>query len=281
MPLKAIYENKSDIPEAHVELFTEREGKWELTGVEGIKTQGDVDRVQDTLRKVRIDLTEANTKLGKFKDLDAEEVFKLKDENEELKAQLEAGGGKIDDEKVQALVTSRVNREIAPIKRERDTLLEEKTTLTGQVGELQTSITTGKIRSAIQDFAGKAGVVPTAIGDVVARSLLLFEVAEDKVVTRDNVGVTPGQLPDVWLADQKEKSPHWWPMSQGGGATGRTGGVNGGNNPSSAKNWNMTEQGRYVKEHGMEKAKQMAQNAGTTVGGAKPAQQFFAIDTAV
>ncbi len=274
MPLKAIYENKSDVPEVHLELFTERDGKWELTGVEGMKTQGDVDRVQDTLRKVRTDLTEANTKLGKFKDLDAEEVFKLKDENEELKAQVEAGGGKIDDEKVQALVTSRVNREIAPIKRERDTLLEAKTTLTGKVGELETSITTGKIRSVIQDFAGKAGIVPTAVGDVVARAHLLFEVtADNQLVTKDNVGVTPGQAPDVWLTDQKEKSPHWWAASQGGGARGGTGGTGGGNNPWSGVEgvWNMTNQGRYLKEHGPEKAAQMAKNAGTTVGGPRPA----------
>ena len=49
--LKTIYDNEADIPEGFAALYTEKNGKWELTGVQGVKTQLDVDRVQEALRK--------------------------------------------------------------------------------------------------------------------------------------------------------------------------------------------------------------------------------------
>jgi hypothetical protein len=44
----------------------------------------------------------------------------------------------------------------------------------------------------------------------------------------------------------------------------------GGTNPWSLDGWNMTKQGQYVRENGVEKAEQMAKSAGTTLGGPKP-----------
>ena len=35
--LKTIYDNEEDIPEGFKELYTEKNGKWELTGVQGVK----------------------------------------------------------------------------------------------------------------------------------------------------------------------------------------------------------------------------------------------------
>jgi len=75
----------------------------------------------------------------------------------------------------------------------------------------------------------------------------------------------------VFLTEMQDKRPHWWPKSVGGGAGGSGNGFGGAANPWTAENWNMTQQGAYVKENGMDKATQMAKAAGTTVGGMKPA----------
>lgn len=99
----------------------------------------------------------------------------------------------------------------------------------------------------------------------------VFEVDDEgNVTTKDGVGVTPGIAADVWLTEMQDKRPHWWPQSQGGGAGGSGGGGAGGKNPFSAEGWNLTEQGRLVREN-PEKADQMAKAAGTTVGGGRPA----------
>ena len=53
-------------------------------------------------------------------------------------------------------------------------------------------------------------------------------------ITRDNVGVTPGIDPAVWLSEIQAKRPHWWGEMVGTGA------------------------------------EQMAKSAGTFIGGGKP-----------
>ncbi|QFR59625.1 hypothetical protein P6F33_gp24 [Pseudomonas phage Quinobequin-P09] len=98
----------------------------------------------------------------------------------------------------------------------------------------------------------------------------MLEVNEEgKVVTRDGVGVTPGIDATVWLTEMQSKKTHWWGPSQGGGAGGNRSGSGGGANPWSADGWNMTEQGRILKEN-RSRAEQMAKSAGTTIGGPRP-----------
>ena len=53
MALKAIYERAEEIPEAYRALFTERDGRYELTGVAGMKTEADVARLRKSLTDER------------------------------------------------------------------------------------------------------------------------------------------------------------------------------------------------------------------------------------
>ena len=121
-------------------------------------------------------------------------------------------------------------------------------------------------------FAKDIGLLPEALDDALLLGERVFEVTEDgKVLTRDNVGTTPGIDPKTWLNDLREKRRHWWPGSVGGNARGAGGGGGAsGDNPWSYEGWNMTKQGQFLKEHGSEKAERMAKAAGTTVGGKKP-----------
>lgn len=274
MALKAVYDKLDSVPENFRELYTERDGKWELTGVEGVKTQSDVDRVSEALRKEKDDHKKTKDALKAFGDMDPVKTAEDLDELEELRVRVEANGkGGIDDDKLQKLVDQRVARERAPIERENKKLRDENVKLAETNTGLSKTITTGKIDAEIRKAAEAAKVVPTAVDDLVVIGRGIFEVTDDgAVVTRDGVGVTPGIGVDVYLTDMKERRPHWWPTSKGGGAggNGRDGGGGGGSNPWSKDHWNMTEQGRVLREQGRDKADQLARSAGSKIGATGP-----------
>lgn len=269
MALKAVYEKIDDIPEPHRELYTERNGKLELTGIEGVKTQADIDRLTVSLGKERelLKTTKATADsyaaLGKIEDLQA----KL-DRIEELEA---AAAGKLDDEAINKLVDGRLKSKLAPVER-------EKGQLATQLAEAQTKLQTFEARErqrTVHDAMRAAAVTSKihehALEDVLLLAERVFEIDEaGKVVVKDNVGFTPGISAEVWLTEIQPKRPHWWPPSQGGGGRGNGGGNGaGGNNPWAADSWNMTEQGRIVRENPA-RAKQLAEVAGTSVGGLRP-----------
>jgi len=90
-------------------------------------------------------------------------------------------------------------------------------------------------------------------------------------VAKENArGVEAGITPDIWLTDMKEKRPHWWPTSQGGGAGGGAGGSGGGSNPWGAKSWDLDAQGAMVRQD-RAKAERMAKAAGSKIGAIAPA----------
>jgi hypothetical protein len=270
MALKAIYDTKDEIPEAHIELFSERGGKWELTGVEGVKTQADVDRLSTSLTNERTEHKKTKDKLAgwaAFGDK-PDEVRARLDRVEELELLVD---GKGDQTKVDQLVEARLKQRIAPVERERDELKTKVNDLTTLISGFENEKKTNTIHGEIRKAAKKVGLLDGAIEDAILHGERVLELdATGKVVTKDGVGVTPGLAPDVWLGDLKQTRTHWWGETVGGGGKGGGGGGKG-PNPWSADGWNMTQQGAYIKEHGRAKADQMAKLAGTTVGGQRPA----------
>jgi hypothetical protein len=282
MKLKTVYANAEDIPEGYADLYTERNGQFELTGIEGVKTQTDVDRVTESLRKERNDHKQTKEKFAAFSELDPEEVHtklenydSLVEQNEALKA-----GGQFDEEKAEPIIQARVKQAIGPLEREkaslqkqiveRDRKLQEKD---GEVVNLRTTIVTDKVERSLREAAADAKVLGPAVSDVVLNGQRVFELTEDdRVITRDLPGVTPGLTPKEWLKDKQETSPHWWPLSAGGGSRGGGPGGNfsGAQNPWSAAGWNITKQGAYIREHGEAKASQLAESAGSKIGATKP-----------
>jgi hypothetical protein len=273
MALKAIYEKEDDVPEAVREHYAEKGGKWELQA-EGMKTQADVDRVKSALDKEKKEHKDTKDKFKAFDGMDPEDVQSKLDEYDELKARVEAGGGEIPEDKIQAIVDKRVQREIAPIKRENDKLKTENDELRASNGELDGRIKMGRIETAVRKAAETAKVVPTAIDDIVALADRTFEIDDDgNVVTREGIGAAPGVGVDVYLTDMKEKRPHWWPVSAGGGSRGSNGEGGGADNPWSARGWNLTKQGQVLKEN-RSKAEQLASVAGVPVtGGRRPEEK--------
>lgn len=284
MKLKAAYATAEEIPEGYADLYTERNGQFELTGIEGVKTQADVDRVSNALRKERDDHKKTRESLTAFGDLNPEEVHTKLEGYDALNEQYEAlkanGGGT--PEATENLIAARVKAALGPVERQRDQLqrrVEETQKVVaekdGEIGNMRNSMVQERIERTVRDAAAGAKLLSPAINDAVLHSRGLFEVEEGtgKIITKDAPGVTPGLSPNEWLNDMKEKAPHWWPASLGGGAGG--GGPNGGNlsnaqNPWSAEGWNLTKQGQYVKQFGIEKATTMAERVGSKVGATKP-----------
>ena len=269
MKLKRVYDKQADIPTGMEALFEERDGKFVFVGLEGLKTDEDVQRVQTALDKERKDHNELKKTAKKFEGIDPDAVHAMTEELEALKA--ESDKDKPADQKIDQLVEARVKRRLGPIERERDTLKATVAELTDKVQGQDKTIKGTKIASAIRDAAAELKVVPHAIEDVILLGERTLVVGDDgKIVTGDGAP-TPGIDAKLWLKDMQKARPHWWPVSEGGGAGGDRGGGKGDANPWKSDQWNLTAQGSFIREKGMAAAETAAAAAGTKVGGPKPA----------
>lgn len=277
--LKTIYPKAEDIPEGFADLYVERNHQFELTGIEGVKTQADVDRVSEALRKEKTDHKTTKESLSKFGDLDPEKIPAALEELEEVKAQLATvtKDGKVDEGAVQERIEAAVNRAVGPLNRDKVSLekqlgLKDKTIAEKEteIGSLHGNIKRSKIEGLLRDNAIASKVIATAIDDAVMVGVGMFEEVNGVYVTKDGVGVTPGLEPKEWYKDMQEKRPHWWPTSQGGGSRGG-GGPTGRNadNPWSPAGWNITKQGQYIVAHGEAKAVEAARSVGSRIGATK------------
>lgn len=272
MALKAIitsevYSSMSSEVQEHY-VLDDKTGSYVL-GIEDFNGMPQVKALKDEAAQHRIKTRDLSKNLEAYKALGTPEEVQTKlDKYPELEA---AAAGKLDETKINSIVESRVNSRLAPIEREKTKLMTQVTELGATLEQYKTKESQRTIGDAVRAAATKLKVTDSAVEDAIMYAERLFAVGEDgSVLTKDNSGVTPGISPEVWLTDMQAKRPHWWGPSQGGGASGsRSGGV-GGTNPWTAENWNMTEQARILRED-RSKAEQMAKNAGTSIGGTKPA----------
>lgn len=268
--LKFTYDKQEDVPAEAVDFYKEVGGKWVLQ-VEGAKSVKDVENVQEALRKERKDHSTTKQALATYKELgdDPEELREQLDSIPALQAGNKDADPKVFQEKVEAEVVRRVaksDREKAKAEKERDEAIAEN-------NSLKASNKSRDIKEALRKAAVEAKVIDTAVDDVLLYEGM-FDLGEDgKVITKDNVGIAPGLEPSAWISDLSEKKPHWWAQSQGSGANGdRAKGFvpHTGPNPFTFEAWNLTEQSKLIQSN-RKKAEQLAQLAGTSIGGPKPA----------
>lgn len=272
MKLKAVIDSLDGLDDAFHGLYTEKDGKFLLTGVEGIKTQADVDRVNRALVAEKAAHKATKDKLAPLAsyldDVDAT-VAKL-DKYDELE---QAAAGKIDEKAIEGIVATRLKSQMTPLERRAAAAEAERDALKAANGELTAKEKRRIIHDAVRTAAVKSKMLDTAMDDALMLAERVMEVDEDgNVLTKDKAGVTPGIDVTTWLTEVQPKRPHWWPASQGGGAKGSGGGGGFSNNPWTAEHWNMTEQGRILNENPT-RAENMAKSAGTTIGGRKPAKK--------
>jgi hypothetical protein len=271
MALKAVVDQETyeALPEAVKSEYKEVNGKFQLD-VDGMKPLAEFTVVHNALQKERNDHKKAKDKLALFGEMSPEDVQAQLSRIPELEI---AAEGRLDEKKLDELVDKRIHAKIAPIERERDRLKSEVQQKDQAIVAWEVKDKTRTIREEVSRAAAAGKVLPAAAEDAQMLAERIFEVGDDgTVVTKDNVGVTPGLTPELWLKDMQEKRPHWWAPSVGGGANGgKGGGGSGATNPFTKKNWNLTEQGRLFTQD-PSKAKRFAEAAGTTVGGPMPSE---------
>lgn len=261
--IKMEYDKETDIPEAHKELYTERDGKWLLTQVEG----GGYDnfaRITEAHRKEKEDHKSTKAKYSKLNGRNVDELLQRDSEYDELK--LKAENNNLDETKIEQMVGLRLKSKVAPLERENNELKTKLATIEDENTALKGKEVSRKIRDHIRSAATKLKVTDTALEDVEILGARLFELDDTgRVVAKENVGVTPGIDAEMWLSDQREKKPHWFPGNVGGGSGGGRGGNgSGAGNPWSHDGWNLTEQGKILRED-RAKAERMAAMHGVTL----------------
>lgn len=203
-------------------------------GNEAKFTQADLDKaVQEALDKEVSGLKAKNSellgsqkdlkeKLAKFDGLDAEtirNIMKQFENDEEMK--------KIAEGKYQEVIETRVNKVNEAKQREIDALntkhQEETTKLQAELERYAGLV----LENAIRTEAANAGVTFGA-DDAVLRAKLTFKLNDGAVVPIDeNMFGGDGKPLTLkeWFEGMKEKAPHWFPASQGGGShSGNQGG---------------------------------------------------------
>ena len=254
--LEVVYESKDAIPAGYEDLYSEKDGKMVLTGVKGVKTQQDVDKLQQALAKERNDHKTTKQTYAPLAALGSvEEIVANLDRIAELEASQGKGGAPADVEKL-------LQAKLAPLQRELETAKAGLTERDNLIASFKTKEQRQTIAEQVRKAAKVLKIRDTAVEDAVMYGQNLLTVDDaGNVVTRENVGVTAFVSAEELLRDLVSARPHWLEESVGGGSPGNRGGQGAGANPYSHDHWNLGEQMRIYKEN-PEKAKQMAARFG-------------------
>ena len=272
MKLKAIYDKREDVPEGYEDLYAERDGKLELNGVEGIKTQADVDRISSALTKEREDHKKTKASLAAWADFDQEpeKVREQLDRIPELEAQ--AGQGQDNEKKVEQLVEARLAAKMRPLERENEKLKTEAADRQERVSSLEGRERQRAVKDHILPIILESDPVKSAIPQLLMHAERDFDAkliegqdGEYDVLTRDGGGVTPGLNGKDWLPIVQERYPHCWPGSNGTGATNSGDGRGAQRNPYTHEDWSLTRQGVLERDN-PKLAKQLRDAAGASDG---------------
>jgi hypothetical protein len=245
--LKAVIDTLEGVEEHFHALYTNKNGKFEFTGVEGMKTSADTDRLQTALTAERKLKKEAEDKLALWGDRKPEEVIAILDKVPELEATAEAGRKKLDEKQIEAIVNSRVT----PLQKDLDKALASVKERDAKLAEHAARETRRTVFDAVRKLATESKASPEAYASEYGGLMLLAERlftvdAAGQVVVKEGVAdLTFGShAKDVWSDIQRQHS-YLWPPSQGGGAQGSGAGAGGTANPF--KGNDMTARSEFAK----------------------------------
>ena len=267
MAIKAILADIGEVDEKYRDLYTQKGDKWELTGVEGIKTQADIDRLNGSLTKERTDHAKtkadfktATDKLAAWEDMDPEDI---KTKLEKL-GTFEAAGAPEITKNFSAVVAAEVAKVVdGRVKSETNKLQRQLDEANNKLGTLSTENQTFKqredtrtVHDGIRAAAVAAKVLPEAIPDLLLVAGQELKLTDGKVLTED------GRDPVQVIEDYKAKRPYFWPAAKGaGGQGGGQGGDLTGENPFKREGWNQTKIAQLVQKDPA-KAARLAEAAG-------------------
>lgn len=270
--LKPEIDSLDGLDKAHHALYTERDGKYVFTGLEGY------DPAEPSKLKKALDTEKQNAKnyANELKALKPWKIFGEKkpeeiqaalDEIEELRT---AASGKIDKAELEKMAAARAEAATKPLSRKVTELTNQLTEAAEALKAEQTKVAElvdrqnkATIFAEVGKYAAASSANEKAYqkgGGLLAICMGALEVTEDgKVVTREDCGYPAGIGVEALLKEIQKVHDYFWGTSKGGGANSGNGGARngGGTNPWDPKTFNFTKQVELMNQD-PEAAKRMA-----------------------
>ena len=215
MSLKLTVDSLDEIPEGVRDLYQETEsGKFALQ-VEGAVPKQRLDEFRETNRTLKSQLDQVQEQMKKFEGVDLETYQKLLEEQDKAR-----GKKLLEEGDVEKLVNERVTKVVS----KKDQELQEREQ---RINGLESQLSTLLIDNELKDVAIRAGVLETAVPDVIMRGRQQFRLMDGKAVAVDQQGnkiygddgVSPLTM-NEWITSLKSNATHLFKPSSGGDAPG-------------------------------------------------------------
>ena len=235
--LEITYQSLTDVPEAFQELYSEKDGAFVLTGINGVKSEDDVKNALKARDNVKIELSEHKAELLKFKDIDVDKYKSALDENELLKAH-KAGDKEFN---LKTLFDARLQN----AKKEND---EHVRRLTEENTSYKDKIHSAEKQSLINKL------IEGKVNDSDKKMVRIFldtqlDRIDDDYLSNGKHGYDAGQSPQQVFDNAFKENPHWAIPSQSGKLTGSSANNNGIVNPFDKSTRNVTHQHKLISEN--------------------------------
>ena len=160
---------------------------------------------------------------SKFGDADPEMLAGLAKQLAENQDAKDIAEGRIDD-----VIARRVEQQRVAHEKQVEELTKQLTEANKNGETLQGKMNDLVVAGAVRDAATDAGIIATAVPDVIGRAKSVFKLGEDDTLTATGPDGAPlfgkdaksPMTPKEWLDTMKETAPHWFPGSAGAGAGG-------------------------------------------------------------
>jgi hypothetical protein len=223
--LKAILESLDEVPEAHRELYVEKDGRFQLD-VEGVVPQERFKEFRDNNIRLMKEREDLQKKLASYSDVDPQTY-------QEAIKKLQAFDDKkmLDEGKVEELLTIRTERlrndyenQIKAFQKKLAELESHSTTLGAELAK-------ERIDGRLREVAGRVGIEETALPDLINRGRQVWRLVEGEPVAMQGEQLIYGKDPakpismEEWADGLADQAPHLFKASTGGGAQNQVNGV--------------------------------------------------------
>lgn len=224
------------------------DGKFVLD-VEDAKPLSEFNKVHDALQKERNDHKSVKQRLSSYGDATPDEILKLHDKIAELEA-MGAGKG-TSTEKLEEILKARVT----PYIREKEQALQAMQEAVKAKDQMLQQMRSNQREQEVLKSASSL-IKSEFLDDVLLRAQYQLKYNDETQTFVDENGAGIAE----WVSIQTTKTPSWLNDSQGAGAHGGSGNFAGAKNPFiRGTHYNVTEQGRLLREQPTLAAKYMKQ----------------------
>lgn len=239
MALKAVIDSLDGVEEHFHSLYVKKGEKYEISGIEGMRTQGDVDRLQTALNAERATAKAQKVALDAWGDRKPEDVLPVLDKLPELEAQAAAGKNKYNQEQIDAIVAGKLAEPQRKLSAAEKEVLELKQAVADSVARDKRRTIMDAVRSVAVETKAKPESYASEMGGLMLLGDRLFDTNDaGQVVVREGA---PGLVQGLGIKDAmpeiQRAHGYLWPDSQGGGSNGNTGSGSPQGNPFKGNNF--------------------------------------------